>query len=227
MVERATIAAVEAEAVDEPGLEVADEELVGGGVVGDGAEAGTGVVLAVVLDVGEERDETRRSVDLPDRAGRAALVEVELAGHPAGTGLAFNQAIPLSADDLQPEQRCRRDVDIRRRVGRVAVERHAEHLTDLAGRRLKFHRSIGNLTGGPAAELRQVEHLKRRAVDIDESQIERMEVSRRLAHLPRAGECSDGRVATVDDSGLLGACRKRDGNERGNSEKGSVSHLVR
>ncbi len=53
MVERAAIAAVEAKAMDEAGLEIADEELLGGGVVGNVAEAGTGIVVAVMLDVGE------------------------------------------------------------------------------------------------------------------------------------------------------------------------------
>ena len=157
MVERATVAAVETEAVDEAGLEVADEELACGGVIGDGTEAGTGVVLAVVLDVGEERDEARRSVDFPHRAGSAALGESELAGHPARARLAFNQAVPFRADDLQSEQRGRGYVDVRRRVGRVAVKRNPEHLTDLAGRRLEFCRRIGDLPGRRSAKCRQVE----------------------------------------------------------------------
>jgi len=72
------------------------------------------------------------------------------------------------------------------------------------------------------AEPGQVENLERRAVGVDEGKIERMQVGRHVAHLPRAGERSDGRVATVDDSRLLSVCRKRDGNERGNSEKGSA-----
>ena len=53
MVERAAVAAVESQAMDEPGLQVADEQLLGGGIVGNGAEAGAGIVLAVLLDVGE------------------------------------------------------------------------------------------------------------------------------------------------------------------------------
>ena len=217
MVERAAIAAVETEAMDEAGFEVADEELLGGGVVGDGAEAGTGIVLAVMLDVGEQRDEAGGAVDLPHRARRAAFAE--LARHPAGAWLALDQAIAVRGDNLQAEQRSRGDIDVGRRIGVVAVQRHAECLADLAGRRLKLDRGVGDLSLRRAAERGQVEHLKRGAIDIDEGEVERMEIGRHLANLPRAGERRDRRVAARHDRAVLRPRAKRQGKDRSEAEK--------
>src|SRR4029453_2295795 len=103
VVEGAAVAAIEAETVDEARLQVADEELLRRRIVGDVAETGAGIVLAVMGDVGEEGDDAGHAVDLPHRTGRAALVEAELAGHPARAGLALDQALSSGRDDLQAE----------------------------------------------------------------------------------------------------------------------------
>ncbi len=54
-------------------------------------------------DVGEERDDARYAIDLPHRAWRAALIEAELARHPARAGLALGEARAVGGDDLQTE----------------------------------------------------------------------------------------------------------------------------
>ena len=102
MVEGAAVAAVEAETMDEAGLEVADEKLLRCGIISNGTKAGTGIVLAVMGDVGEERDEAGHAVDLPDRAGRAAFVEAELTRHPPRARLAFDQALALAVTICRP-----------------------------------------------------------------------------------------------------------------------------
>ena len=217
MVERAAIAAVEAEAMDEAGFQVADEELLGGGVVSDGAEAGAGIVLAVMLMLASS--ETKPVAPSIFHTEPGVPPFAELARHPAGARLALDQAIAIGGDDLQAEQRSRGDIDVGRRVGVVAVQRHAESLADLAGRGLKLDRGVGDLALRRAAERGQVEHLKRGAVDIDEGEVERMEIGRHLANLPRAGERRDRRVAAGHDRAVLRPRAMRKGKDRSEAEQ--------
>jgi hypothetical protein len=59
------------------------------------------------------------------------------------------------------------------------------------------------LAVGCAAKLGQIEHLQRRAIDVDEGQVERMEIGRHFADLARAGERRHRRVAASHDRGVL------------------------
>ena len=147
VVEGATIAAVEAQAMDEAELQVGDEELAGGRIVGDIAETGAGVVLAVVLDVGEERNGTGGAVDLPDRAGTAALRHAELPGHPARAALALDEPRPPLETICRPNSDVAVEIDVGAAIGGVAVERDAEHLADVSGRCLEDRRRVGQPAG--------------------------------------------------------------------------------
>ena len=73
VIEAAADAAVDPQAMDEPELEIGDEQLLGRRVVGNVAEAGAGVVLAVEFEIGEQRYGAGDAVDLPHRAGPAAF----------------------------------------------------------------------------------------------------------------------------------------------------------
>ncbi len=123
--------------MNEAELKIGDEKLIRHGIVGGAAETGAGVVLAVVAEVGEQGDGARCAVDFPNGAGAAAFRYAELSRHPAGTTLAVDEPRAFLGDDLQPEQRCRRHVDVGDAVCRLAIERDAEHLADVSCRRLK------------------------------------------------------------------------------------------
>jgi len=102
VIKGAAVAAVPAQAVDQACLEIADEELAGPGIVADGAEARAGIGLAVVFDVGEQRDGAGGAVDLPHRARRAPFVETKLTRHPACAGLTLDQAVPSALTICKP-----------------------------------------------------------------------------------------------------------------------------
>ena len=154
--------------MNEPELEIGDEDLLGGRVVGSGAETGAGVALAVVLQIGEERDGARGAVDFPNRAGAAALEDAELAGHPARAALAVDEPAAVLGDDLQTEQRRRCQIDVGSALGGVAVERHAEHLANVSRRDLECRRSIGQQAGGRPAEFVQIEYAQHGAGRVDD-----------------------------------------------------------
>ncbi len=118
MIVEAEIGAVGgADAVDHPGLEVGDEQLLVGAVIGDIAERRGGVLPAIELDLGEQaRRIAGRGVEPVDRA------------RPAGAPHA-RQPLLVVGGAVKAEGRRRRQVDVRR-AG--VVERDAEHLADLA-----------------------------------------------------------------------------------------------
>ena len=129
---------------------------------------GPALSLPSCLILAKSEIEAGRAVDLPHRAGVPPLSRPNWPGIQRAPGSPLTRRSPSCGDDLQAEQRGRGDVDIGRRVGGIAVKRHAENLTDLAGGRLEFDRRIGDLPVGGPAERGQVEHLERRAINIDE-----------------------------------------------------------
>ena len=97
------------DAVDQAGVEVGGEELAVRLVEADVADAGT----AVAFDGGEQATRAGQAVDLPDRAGRAAILLGELAFHEGGAGLAAAFAlrpaviVGVRRDDADAVQRGR------------------------------------------------------------------------------------------------------------------------
>jgi predicted NAD/FAD-dependent oxidoreductase len=116
--------------------------------------------------VGLLKEEMRRLGTIIMRAADAHRV-------PAGAALAVDQAASVLGDDLQSEQRGRGHVYVGRAVGRLAVERDAEDLTDLA--RVDFERGwrVDEGAGRRSAQARQIEDPQHRAAGVDECHVGR------------------------------------------------------
>ena len=158
-------------------------------VEADVADAGT----AVAFDGGEQADRAGQAIDLPDRAGRAAILLGELAGHEGGAGLAAALTlrpaviVGVRSDDADAVQRCRARVEIwyagRGAVADAVVIGQSEDLADLAGEHLEGLRRIDELAGRRTAKGRNVENAQGRAFRVDEGFVDRVDL--RAAGLPR------------------------------------------
>ena len=206
VIEDVALLAVHRDAMNEPGFEVGDEELLAPRIEGDVAEAGTGIVAAIVLDVGEQRDGTAGAVDLIDRARRAALAETKLAGHPLCAWSAREQPVPTALvvlrHDLQAEHRRCRDVKIGSFAAHTVVERDAKHLARVTRFDGEGFRRIGKLAARRRAEIGKVEDLEGRAVEVDEGTVERVHVGGDVGVRARPGKAGHGRVTLFQDAAL-------------------------
>ena len=155
------------------------------------------------------------AVDLPHRAGAAALRHAKLTGHPARAALAVDEPRSFLGNDLQTEQGGRGHVDVGSAVGGLAIERDAEHLADISGRRLEGRGCVGQRAGGRAAELFEIEDAQHGAGGVEIGDVGRRYVWRNFAPHLGAGKAGDRGIASLDDG--LGA-ERRDG--RGDGDEG-------
>ena len=104
-------------------------------------------------------------------------------------------------------------VDIGAAIGRVAIERDAEHLADISRGRLEGRRGVGQCSGSWASELCQIEHPQHGAAGVDQSDIGGRHVRRNVAPHFGAGKAGDRGVALADDGRALGRvrCDRRQG----------------
>ena len=214
VVERVDHGAVGVDAVDQAGVEVGGEELPVRLVEADVADAGA----AVAVDVGKQRHGAGQAVDLPDRAGTAAILLAELAFHEGGAGLAAALAlrpavgVGVGRDDADAVQRGRRRIEVRharrRAVAHAVVIGQAEDLADLAGQHLEGLRRVDELAGRRTAKCRNVENAQGCAFGVDEGLVDRVDAGRQAfldARDDRAGKAGDGHRAGIDDLAFLRA----------------------
>ncbi|GBE41950.1 hypothetical protein BMS3Bbin10_00006 [bacterium BMS3Bbin10] len=215
MIVGAQIVARQIEPVNEAGIEIRNIELVMRGIEGDIAEAGTAIGRVCEPNIGKKRNLARHSVDAPDRAGATAQSGAELAVHEHGAGLAGHHtfwnaiAVIVGDNDLQPERRRRRHIDIGLRS---VVERDAEHLADVAGERLVLRRCVHELAARRTFP-GDVENLQRGPIGVDEGL---------TAELFGARKAGNGEIAIGHDSGLrMFRAGAREGRKHGekNSKK--------
>ncbi len=188
------------------GIEVGDIELIMRRIEGDIAETGTAVCDTAQRNIGEFRNLAGCTINTPDRARTSTKCGAKLAFHEAGTGLAGVHTLRntigviVGDDDLQAMHGRRRRVDVGlRRI----VKRHAEHLPDVAGKGLEFHRRAHDL-GVRFTFARHAEYLERRAVGIDEGL---------AVHVLCPGKTGYGEIAAGHDT-VLGPCA-REGQHHG------------
>jgi hypothetical protein len=217
------LAAIHAEGVDHAARAVGDEELLGGGIEGEAAEAGAGIGLAVEAHIGEEARLPGAAVDPPDRARSAALLRrSEQARHEGGAGAALAQPRAVLPDDRQSIGRGRREID----VGWIGVvERDAEHLADLPGGDGAGLLRIDELAAGRPAEILQRDDPCGRTIEVD-----RQAVGTTLPR-PDAGEAGDHGIARRHDAlGLryggrrCGCRREEDAEDGAKAANGTRSH---
>ena len=230
MVERSAVPPIAAEPVDEAELEIGCEELAGVRVVGERTKTRAGVILPVVLEVGEERQGAGGAVDLPNRARPPA--NTKLARHPLRARFAFDKSHALGRDDLQSKQRSCSNVDVGCFARGIAVERNAEHLPYVASGGAVAGRRVGDLSAGGPAELGQVENLQHGAARVDEGAVDRKHVRRHFAPHFRTGKTRNRGIAWADDGRALRACigqgqRKACAEERRNPRSSDVRPAAR
>ena len=195
--------AVEAQPIDQAGVEIGDEELRRGGIIDDVAETGAGVGG----DGRKQRDLAGGAIDLPDAARIAlgAAGTAPLSGHEAGIGrpglAADGISIGTGDDEIEAEGRGRGEIDIgggRAAHFRSIVEGDAEDLSDILGRRAK------NLGGGNHLARRRPVRLEllddhRLAVEIDEGAVQRIARGGRRSRRHDPGKPGDDRLARRKD----------------------------
>ena len=139
VVECAQIIARQIEAVDHAGVLVGHVKLIVGRVERDVAETGAAVRGAAEDNIGKDRNLARCPVDTPHGARSTAEGGAELTFHETGSGLTgvdpFRNTvcIGIGGHDLKAKGARRRRVDVW--IGRI-VQRHAEHLPNIAGKHL-------------------------------------------------------------------------------------------
>ena len=197
--------AIEAEAIDQPGIEVGNEELLGRPVEDDVAKPGA----AIGGDGGEQRNLAGRAIHLVDAAGRAlgATRRAPLAGHELrarGAELAaLRVAAGIGNNEVEAEGRGRGQVDI----GHLGVvEGDAEDLPDVARLGGKHRRRGDQLALRRPIGLQLLDD-HRAAVGIDEGLVDGIARGGRCGGRQHAGKAGDDRLARRVDRALLGVGR--------------------
>ncbi len=149
--------------MDEPAVEIGRKERARFRIIGQSANARSGVEDAGECGVRQIRHCTGRTVDLINGARAVAGQTAELALHEARIGRAsletYRFAIGGAAgpDDVQAERRCRRCEDARWPPVVAWIDSERKNLADVLGGHIEAWRRIDQLAGRRATEARCIE----------------------------------------------------------------------